>query len=87
MEMNEDLLKEVLFLRERNRELRQKTWYSVFEENLKLIETVNQLNKELKQCGQVADNFYMQGIELQRENQHLKRVIQSVETFIAERTK
>jgi hypothetical protein len=33
---NEQLKKEVVFLRERNKDLRQKTWIQVYDENLKL---------------------------------------------------
>jgi regulator of replication initiation timing len=50
------LEEEIKFLKERNRDLRQKTWMQVYEENIQLVE----------------------------ENNHLKDVLKSVETFISQ---
>jgi uncharacterized protein YcbX len=63
------------FLKQRNKDLRQKTWYSVYEENLKLKE-------QLKQTAEIVDKFYLSNVELEKENQQLKGVVESVQTFI-----
>jgi regulator of replication initiation timing len=54
---NYNLRGENSFLKQRNKELRQKTWYEVFEENLKLAEEIKQYQAVLesveKICGEV----------------------------------
>jgi hypothetical protein len=98
---NEELKSEVLFLRKRNLDLRQKSWYSVYEENLRLKQenekkfsdlvkyerTIEQLRKELIQVGQIADKYYQDAVEIGKENQRLWSVIDSVKTFVKQFTK
>lgn len=40
--------KEIVYLKQRNKELRQKTWFQVYEENLKLQEEIKQYQTVLK---------------------------------------
>jgi type II secretory pathway component PulF len=74
--------KEIEFLKQRNKELRQKSWFEVYDENLKLIDQVKSLKEQLRQSAEIADNFYINCVELEKENTHLKGVIESVQTFI-----
>jgi predicted RNase H-like nuclease (RuvC/YqgF family) len=88
------------FLKERNKDLRQKTWYNVYQENLELqeafknskesqehmVNSINQLNKELKDCYESLDGLYQDFDEIAKENVRLKEVIRSVETFVKQFT-
>jgi hypothetical protein len=78
---NEQLSKELDFLKERNKDLRQKTWYSVYEENLKLNEEI----KNLKECNQrhfdLRLKYYIETKYLNEENKRLKDAIASVQEF------
>jgi regulator of replication initiation timing len=76
--MFQDLVKyekEIQFLKQRNKELRQKSWYEVFEENLKLMEE----NKNLDEtCQEVIKEYAI----LEKEIEQYKAVLQSVEKFV-----
>jgi cell division septum initiation protein DivIVA len=79
------------FLKERNKDLRQKTWYSVYEENLELKQQLEKLkyavaeNCELREQvelfndlfedARTASNYFIE------ENKRLKDAIASVQTF------
>jgi cell division protein FtsB len=87
----QELRKEVEFLKERNKDLRQKTWYSVYEENLELKQQLEKLkyavaeNCELKEQvelfndlfedARTAANYFIE------ENKRLKDGILSVQEF------
>jgi phosphopentomutase len=88
------LLEENRFLQQRNKELRQKTYIQVYDENLKLteenktlIKTIDQLREELIKVGKIADKYYQTSIDLKHQNKCLKDVIDSVEAFIQQFTK
>jgi hypothetical protein len=68
------LRNEVKFLKERNKDLRQKTWYSVYEENLNL-------RKQLKECYESLDGMYQDFDVILNDNKRLKDVIGSVQEF------
>jgi predicted nuclease with TOPRIM domain len=75
----QELRNEVAFLRERNKDLRQKTWFPVYDENIKL-------RKELKDCYESLDGLYQDFDELAKDNSRLKEVLRSVETFVKQFT-
>jgi hypothetical protein len=74
LEENNKLKKEIEFLKERNKDLRQKTWYSVYEENLIL-------RNQLKDSYNLNERLYCDYAELQKENNCLESVIKSVQEF------
>lgn len=83
--------KEIEFLKQRNSDLRKKTYIKVYDENLMLIEehktlvkTIDQMRSELIQLGQLADKFHLESNNLKNENEKLKGVLKSVETFIGQ---
>jgi predicted ribosome quality control (RQC) complex YloA/Tae2 family protein len=89
----QELLEEVYFLRQRNSELRKKSYIQVYDENLKLTEehktlvkTIDQLRKELIQISERAERYRVEGDNLQKENYQLKGVLKSVEAFIEQFT-
>jgi predicted nuclease with TOPRIM domain len=49
--------KEIQFLKQRNKELRQKSWYEVFEENLKLAEEIKQYKAVLESVEKFVGRF------------------------------
>jgi hypothetical protein len=49
--------KEIAFLKQRNKELRQKSWYEVFEENLKLAEEIKQYQAVLESVEKFVGRF------------------------------
>jgi hypothetical protein len=70
-----DYEREIKFLKQRNKELRQKSWFEVFEENLKLSEQ----NKNLDEtCQEVIKEY----ANLEKEVEQYKVVLQSVEKFV-----
>jgi hypothetical protein len=71
---NERLRKEVAFLRERNKDLRQKTWIQVYDENLRLIAE----NNHLRECNQKHFDVRM---KCNLENKRLKDGMKSVQEF------
>jgi regulator of replication initiation timing len=74
------LLDENRYLKQRNKELRQKSWFKVFEENLKLSEE----NKNLDEtCQEVIAEY----AKLEKEVEQYKSVLSSVETFIGQYSK
>jgi uncharacterized coiled-coil DUF342 family protein len=77
----QELEKKIEFLKERNKDLRQKTWYSVYEENLKLTEQIEVLKKLGKNHHSQTLKYYNQINQLSRENKTLKDAIASVQTF------
>ena len=76
--------KEIEFLKQRNSDLRKKTYINVYDENLQLIKTVDQMRNELIQMGQLAEKFHLEANNLKQENEKLKGVLKSVETFIGQ---
>jgi hypothetical protein len=59
-EMFQDLVKyekEIQFLKQRNKELRQKSWFEVFEENLKLAEEIKQYQAVLESVEKFVGRF------------------------------
>jgi hypothetical protein len=81
----DDLVKyegEIQFLKQRNKELRQKTWIKVYEENIILQEKLKVRQEQLRQSAEISDGFYCRMMEVEKENRHLKEVIDSVQTFI-----
>jgi hypothetical protein len=70
-----DYEKEIKFLKQRNKELRQKSWFEVFKENLELKEE----NKNLDEtCHEVIKEYAI----LEKEVEQYKAVLQSVEKFV-----
>jgi hypothetical protein len=68
--VNLELRKEVAFLKERNKDLRQKAWFPVYEENLKL-------NEELEKYKfAITENC-----KLRKEIEIFKEVLISVQEF------
>jgi Iap family predicted aminopeptidase len=49
--------KEIQFLKQRNKELRQKSWFEVFEENLKLAEEIKQYQAVLESVEKFVGRF------------------------------
>jgi prefoldin subunit 5 len=75
-----ELEKENNYLAQRNKDLRQKTWFQVFEENLKLAEE----NKNLDEtCKEVISEY----AKLEKEIEQYKTVLASVEKFIGQYSK
>lgn len=52
-----DLKKEIVYLKQRNKELRQKSWFEVFEENLKLAEEIKQYKAVLESIEKFVGRF------------------------------
>jgi FtsZ-binding cell division protein ZapB len=96
------------FLKQRNKDLRQKTYINVYDENLKMIdeikalkhenfvkfnalvkyeENIEKIKEQLRVSAKIADDFYQDKVQLEKENHHLKEVIESVQTFIGQFTK
>jgi hypothetical protein len=69
-DINLELRKEIEFLKERNKDLRQKTWYSVYEENLKLNQQIEKYKYAINE-----------NCELRKEIEILKDALKSVQTF------
>jgi hypothetical protein len=64
--------KEIEFLKQRNKDLRQKSWYQVYVENLELQETLKIREEQLLTTMELKEEFYCQMIETQSENKRLK---------------
>jgi regulator of replication initiation timing len=58
-----------------------------FNDLVKYEKTIEQLRNELMQIGKVADKYYQDAIELGETNRKLRKVVQSVETFVKQFTK
>jgi hypothetical protein len=54
---SQNLLDENRFLKQRNKELRQKSWFEVFEENLKLAEEIKQYQAVLESIEKFVGRF------------------------------
>jgi hypothetical protein len=52
-----DLKTEIVYLKQRNKELRQKFWYEVFEENLRLAEEIKQYQAVLESVEKFVGRF------------------------------
>jgi FtsZ-binding cell division protein ZapB len=77
---NEKLKDENRYLLQRLKELRHKTWFPVYEENLKLSEE----NKNLDEtCQEVIAEYE----KLEKEIEQYKTVLASVEKFIGQYSK
>jgi Asp-tRNA(Asn)/Glu-tRNA(Gln) amidotransferase B subunit len=74
------LLDENRYLKQRLKEMRHKSWFPVYEENLKLAEE----NKNLDEtCQEVIAEY----AKLEKEVEQYKTVLASVETFIGQYSK
>jgi cell shape-determining protein MreC len=74
------LLDENRYLKQRLKEMRHKSWFEVFEENLKLAE-------ENKNLDETCKEIIVEYEELQKELEQYKTVLSSVEKFIGQYSK
>jgi predicted nuclease with TOPRIM domain len=84
---NDRLKSDIAFLRQRLYDFHKKSWFSVYEENLHLVEEMKTKDSVIEKIFNLKEQYYQKMKQFEKENKHLEVVIKSVQTFIDQYSK